>query len=115
MAVKVYKPTSAGRRIHSVTDYSVLHKKHKTPKSLLVSKKTQAGRNHSGKITVRQAFEHSSNVAMAKLVDKHFKTRAQKFVDHVERLKLNKPLGIQISGEPEPKFKRPGEKGYPLK
>jgi cell division protein FtsI (penicillin-binding protein 3) len=65
-----------------------------------------------GKITVRQAFEHSSNVAMAKLVDKHFKTRAQKFVDHVERLKLNKPLGIQISGEPEPKFKRPGEKGW---
>ncbi|MDE2311980.1 MAG: 50S ribosomal protein L2 [Patescibacteria group bacterium] len=53
MAVKLYKPTSAGRRIHSVTDYSVLHKKHKTPKSLLMSKARPAGRNNSGKITVR--------------------------------------------------------------
>ncbi len=53
MAVKVYKPTSAGRRIHSVTDYSVLQKSHKTPKSLVFSKARPAGRNNSGKITVR--------------------------------------------------------------
>ena len=53
MAVKLYKPTSAGRRIHSVTDYSVLHKKHKTPKGLVLSKARPAGRNNSGKITVR--------------------------------------------------------------
>lgn len=53
MAVKLYKPTSAGRRIHSVTDYSVLHKKHKTPKSLRKYKSRPAGRNNSGKITVR--------------------------------------------------------------
>jgi cell division protein FtsI (penicillin-binding protein 3) len=65
-----------------------------------------------GKISVRQAFEHSSNVAMAKLVDKNFGKRPQKFIDHVDRLKLNQPLNIQISGEPMPKFKRPGEKGW---
>ncbi len=53
MAVKLYKPTSPGRRIHSVTDYSVLHKKTKTPKGLIVSKAKPAGRNNSGKITVR--------------------------------------------------------------
>ena len=53
MSVKLYKPTSPGRRIHSVTDYSVLHKKHKTPKGLIVSKARPAGRNNSGKITVR--------------------------------------------------------------
>ncbi len=53
MAVKIYKPTSAGRRIASVTDYSVLKKNRKTPKSLLISKSTTAGRNNSGKITVR--------------------------------------------------------------
>lgn len=65
-----------------------------------------------GTITVRQAFEHSSNVAMAKLVDKNFGKRPQKFLDHVDRLKLNKPLNIQIAGEPIPKFKRPGERGW---
>jgi large subunit ribosomal protein L2 len=53
MAVKLYKPTSAGRRIQSVTDYSVLDKKHKTPKALIRSKAKPAGRNNSGKITVR--------------------------------------------------------------
>lgn len=53
MAVKIYKPTSAGRRLHSVTDYSVLQKKHKTPKSLVQAKGKAAGRNNSGKITVR--------------------------------------------------------------
>jgi large subunit ribosomal protein L2 len=53
MAVKLYKPTSPGRRIHSVTDYSVLHKTAKSPKSLLVSKRKQAGRNNEGRITVR--------------------------------------------------------------
>jgi large subunit ribosomal protein L2 len=53
MAVKLYKPTSPGRRLHSVTDYSVLSKKEKTPKSLIVSKSKQAGRNNTGKITVR--------------------------------------------------------------
>ena len=53
MAVKLYKPTSPGRRIHSVTDYSVLHKTKKSPKALIMSKGKQAGRNNTGKITVR--------------------------------------------------------------
>jgi cell division protein FtsI (penicillin-binding protein 3) len=65
-----------------------------------------------GRITVRDAFEHSSNVAMAKLADKNFGLRPQKYMDHVERLKLHQPLGIQIAGEPTPKFKWPGQKGW---
>lgn len=36
-----------------MTDYSVLHKKEKSPKSLIVRKGRTAGRNNSGKITVR--------------------------------------------------------------
>ena len=51
--VKIYKPTSSGRRIHSVTDYSILQKNGKTPKHLIVSQSRRAGRNFSGKITVR--------------------------------------------------------------
>ena len=53
MAIKLYKPTSAGRRIQSVTDYSILDKQHKTPKNLIISKSKSAGRNNSGKISVR--------------------------------------------------------------
>ena len=65
-----------------------------------------------GKITVQEAFEHSSNIAMAKLVDKHFGLRPQKFVDYIDRLHLSQPLGIQLVGEPTPKLKRPGQKGW---
>ena len=67
MAVKLYKPTSAGRRIHSVTDYSVLSKKHKTPKGLIVSKAKPAGRNNSGKITVRH--QGGGAIRKSRLVD----------------------------------------------
>nr|WP_236675895.1 penicillin-binding protein [Chryseolinea lacunae] len=65
-----------------------------------------------GRVSVQDAFEHSSNVAMAKLVDKHFGLRPQKFVDYVDQLKLSQPLGVQIAGEPTPKIKRPGQKGW---
>ncbi len=53
MAVKLYKPTTPGRRFASVTDYSVLSKKEKTPKGLIIAKGRQSGRNNTGKITVR--------------------------------------------------------------
>ena len=65
-----------------------------------------------GKITVQQAFELSSNVAMAKLVDKHFGTKPSKFLEHVDKLKLSKPLGLQITGEAYPKITRPSDKGW---
>lgn len=53
MAIKIYKPTSAGRRIHSVTDYAKLVSDVKAPRNLFTYKKKSAGRNNSGKITVR--------------------------------------------------------------
>jgi cell division protein FtsI (penicillin-binding protein 3) len=65
-----------------------------------------------GRVTVQDAFEHSSNVAMAKLVDKHFGLRPQKFVEYLDKLHQSQPLGIQIAGEPVPKIKRPGQKGW---
>ncbi len=53
MAVKNYKPTTAGRRFASVTDFSALTKGAKPTKRLIVSQSVKAGRNNSGKITVR--------------------------------------------------------------
>jgi large subunit ribosomal protein L2 len=63
MAIKIYKPTSAGRRIHSVTDYSVLKKGVKAPKSLVKSVKKTGGRNNRGLITTRhQGGGHKQKV-----------------------------------------------------
>ena len=52
MALKAYKPTSAGRRFQTVLDFSDLTKK-KPEKSLLVSLAKTGGRNSAGRITSR--------------------------------------------------------------
>jgi large subunit ribosomal protein L2 len=52
MATKKYKPTSPGRRFMSVATFEEITKK-EPEKSLLVALDKNAGRNHSGKITVR--------------------------------------------------------------
>ncbi len=65
-----------------------------------------------GKISVQQSFELSSNVAMAKLINKHYGLKPDKFLDHVERLQLTKPLSLQLVGESVPKIKRPTDKGW---
>jgi cell division protein FtsI (penicillin-binding protein 3) len=65
-----------------------------------------------GKVTIQEAFEHSSNVAMAKLADRYFGARPARFVEYFDKLGLSKALGLQIAGEPAPKIKRPGEKGW---
>ena len=65
-----------------------------------------------GKITIKDAFERSSNIAMAKLLDKHFGTKPSKFLEHVDKLKLSKPLGLQITGESYPKITRPKDREW---
>ena len=52
MAIKFYKPTTPGRRQMTVTDYSELSKV-APEKSLLSVIKATAGRNNTGRITVR--------------------------------------------------------------
>ena len=52
MAIKKYKPTTAGQRGMSVIDYSELTAK-KPQKSLLKPKTGRSGRNNQGRITIR--------------------------------------------------------------
>lgn len=52
MAIKIYKPTTPARRATSVLSGSDLSRS-KPEKSLVISQKRMAGRNASGKITVR--------------------------------------------------------------
>ncbi len=52
MAIKTYKPTSAGRRFYTTASYDEVTKK-APEKALLAKKKKSAGRNNTGRITVR--------------------------------------------------------------
>jgi large subunit ribosomal protein L2 len=54
MGIRHYKPTSAGRRGASVSDFAEITDRNKKPeKSLLVRRKKKGGRNNQGKITAR--------------------------------------------------------------
>lgn len=53
MAVRIYKPTSPGRRQSSVNDYAELAGEQHSPKKLRSKQNRKAGRNFHGKITVR--------------------------------------------------------------
>jgi len=62
-----------------------------------------------GKITVRKAFEISSNVAMAKIISKYYNDNEQKFVDRLYRMNLADRLGVEIRGEGKPYIKYPSD------
>ena len=61
----------------------------------------------NGRITVKDAFEHSSNVGMAKVINKSFEDNPARYVDFLYSMSLNKPLGIELKGEGKPLIKHP--------
>jgi cell division protein FtsI (penicillin-binding protein 3) len=65
-----------------------------------------------GVVNLQQAFEISSNVAISKAVYEAYKTEPEKFFKHLERLKLNKPIGLQLTGEGRPRIKHPKDKDW---
>ncbi|MVN90123.1 penicillin-binding protein [Mucilaginibacter aquatilis] len=65
-----------------------------------------------GVVTVKKAFEESSNAAVAYLVDKYYKQNQSKFTDHLYDWKLNEKLGLQIPGEAQPVVKNPKSKSW---
>lgn len=58
-----------------------------------------------GDLSVKEVFEHSSNVGIFKIVLKAFEQTPQKFIDGLYALGINRPLGIEIKGEKAPFIK----------
>src|SRR5690554_4270114 len=65
-----------------------------------------------GRITVREAFEKSSNVGISRLVNEQFGVKPSKFMEYIHKTGLDKPLGFQIKGEGTPYFKQPGDRNW---
>ena len=63
-------------------------------------------------LTVKKAFEESSNVAVAKLVYQYYKSNPQRFTDELYDLHLNEKQGLQIPGEGAPLIKNPKSKSW---
>jgi cell division protein FtsI (penicillin-binding protein 3) len=58
-------------------------------------------------VTVKRAFEESSNAAIAKLINDHYSADPMKFTDHLYDWHLNEKTGLQIPGEAKPTVKNP--------
>jgi cell division protein FtsI (penicillin-binding protein 3) len=65
-----------------------------------------------GRITIREAFEKSSNVGISRITMDAYKDEQSDYVDRLYSMSLNKPLGLEIPGEARPMIKHPDSTKY---
>ena len=63
-------------------------------------------------VTVKQAFEHSSNVGMARLTMNYYANNPLQFINHLKRLNFHQPSGLGLLGETAPIIKTPKSKTW---
>jgi cell division protein FtsI (penicillin-binding protein 3) len=66
----------------------------------------------SGVMTLQEAFEHSSNVAFAKLMQKYYLKNPLKLYAHYQALGITEKLDFQLSGVGSPVVKGPKSKTW---
>ena len=62
-----------------------------------------------GKISLARGFEVSSNTVMVQAVYENYKNNPKEFVDRIDRMGLNKPLGLPFQGEGKPYIPHPND------
>lgn len=65
-----------------------------------------------GSLTIRDAFAHSSNAAMAKLAYKYYGAQPMKYIEHLHKLHLHERTGIDLAGERRPLVKTPENRSW---
>lgn len=60
-----------------------------------------------GKVTIKEAFEVSSNV-ISKVIYNAYRENPEAFIARLEQFGLTEKLGLEIAGEREPRLSRPG-------
>ncbi len=63
-------------------------------------------------LTLKRAFEVSSNVAAAKTIMKYYSKDPQKYINKLKSFHLNQKLGLSIPGEANPLIKEPKSKDW---
>lgn len=74
-------------------------------------KLTEAKGHDYGRISIKEAFEKSSNV-IGKIIYDAYKKEPHQFVNHLKNFGLAEPLGLDIQGEPTPTMYSPGDKNW---
>ncbi|MCY1477628.1 Stage V sporulation protein D [compost metagenome] len=65
-----------------------------------------------GRVSLARGFELSSNTIMVQAVYENYKDNPREFVDRINRMGLNKPLGLPFEGEGVPFIPQPGTKRW---
>lgn len=65
-----------------------------------------------GKISLARGFEVSSNTIMVQAVYENYKNNPKEFVERIDRMGLNKPLGLPFQGEGKPYIPQPNDKHW---
>src|SRR5690606_16918488 len=65
-----------------------------------------------GTVSVKRAFEVSSNTAIAKIINTNYKDNPAAFTKKLHALGLNNTLDLQIPGEGKPLIKTPDSKSW---
>lgn len=73
---------------------------------------TDAKTGGYGMLTVKEVFEKSSNIGVAKLMEQHFGNNPQAYVDYLNKFGLNSTLGFQMDGEARPFMKSPQDRHW---
>ena len=93
------------RKIYlGTTDYKVFYKR--------TIRDSHRVTDDNGYTTIRNAFEQSSNIAFAYLVEEIFKDNPSRFVELIYKTKINEPLNLEIKGEAVPYIKNPSDKTW---
>lgn len=67
-------------------------------------------RGGHGIISAAKAFEVSSNIGFARLINDNFKDKPAEFIDALKGMHLDEKLGLVIKGEGNPEIPSPGDK-----
>ncbi len=65
-----------------------------------------------GKISIKESFVKSSNVAISKAINRVYASNPQGFVDRLYKMNLHKKLGIEIAGEGAPLIKSTSDESW---
>jgi cell division protein FtsI (penicillin-binding protein 3) len=65
-----------------------------------------------GKVSLARGFEVSSNTIMVQAVYENYKSNPEEFVNRIDKMGLNKPLGLPFQGEGTPRIPQPSDKSW---
>lgn len=116
------KTSEPGSTIKLVTLLAALEDKHVSTEDMIeinggtwvLNGRTirDAERSPKSLMTIKESFEHSSNVAMAKLAHNYYAKNPSAFIKHYENLRLTQKSGIDLNEEFRPLVKNPKRKDW---